>query len=175
VDDFKNFAYSNVTVAPVPSDSGTTLTVMSGDGVLFPTPPFQATVWPVGEIPVARNAEIVRVTNITGDVFTVIRGQEGTPYRGMSVGNQIVAALTAKTVDDLLTASSSSYAADLGSGTTVVATHNLGTKDVVVAVYRVSDGVEVDVPFSRTSTNAITLNSAVNLAGHRVVVLGAYS
>jgi hypothetical protein len=64
-----------------------------------------------------------------------------------------------------------SYAQNISSGTTVVVTHNLATTDVVVAIYRLSDGLEVDVPFSRTSTNAITLNSAIDLAGHRVVIL----
>ena len=65
----------------------------------------------------------------------------------------------------------SSYSADLAAGTTVTVTHGLGTADVVVAVYRTSDGVEVDVPFARISTNALTLNSAVDLAGHRIVIL----
>lgn len=61
----------------------------------------------------------------------------------------------------------------ISGGTTVLVTHNLATKDVVVAIYRLSDGVEVDVPFTRTSINAITLNSAVDLAGHRVVVVAS--
>lgn len=70
-------------------------------------------------------------------------------------------------------ASGLAFAQDLTSGTTVVVTHNLGTKDVSTAVYRKSDGLEVDVPFTRTSTNAITLNSSTDLAGHRVVVMSA--
>jgi hypothetical protein len=71
------------------------------------------------------------------------------------------------------TVTARSYAANISSGTTVVVTHNLATTDVVAAIYRLSDGLEVDVPFSRTSTNAITLNSAIDLAGHRVVILAA--
>jgi hypothetical protein len=71
------------------------------------------------------------------------------------------------------TVPANSYAQNISSGTTVVVTHNLATTDVVVAIYRLSDGLEVDVPFSRTSTNAITLNSAIDLAGHRVVILAA--
>jgi hypothetical protein len=55
-----------------------------------------ATIWPSGTIPLADNAEIVRVTGVLVDVFTVERGREGTTPRDIKSGDQIIAALTAK-------------------------------------------------------------------------------
>lgn len=99
-DAHKNFAYSTVSVAPSPASSGTSLTVGTSEGVLFPTVPFNATVWPVTQLPTSTNAEIVRVTNIAGDVFTITRTQESTSARSILVGDQIAATITAKTLTD---------------------------------------------------------------------------
>lgn len=95
-----NFAYSTVAMAPSPANSGTSLTVQSGDGASFPTPPFNATVWPAGANPRATNAEIVRVTAIATDTLTITRTQEGTSARTVLVGDQIAATITAKTLTD---------------------------------------------------------------------------
>jgi hypothetical protein len=99
-DSHKNFAYSTVSTAPSPDDSGTSLVVNSGDGVLFPTPPFNATVWPAASQPLVTNAEIVRVTNIATDTFTITRAQEGSTARHVAVDDQIAATVTAKTLTD---------------------------------------------------------------------------
>jgi hypothetical protein len=98
-----NFAYSTVLTAPSPASSGTSLTVQSGNGALFPTPPFNAAVWPTGVIPVASNAEIVRVTNISGDTFTITRNQESSNNRSIIVGDQIAATITKKSFTDIET------------------------------------------------------------------------
>lgn len=100
VDAHTNFAYSNVATAPSPPTSGTSLTVTSGTGSIFPTPPFNATVWPAGAQPTTSNAEIVRVTAISTDTFTITRAQEGTTARSITVGDQIAATITAKTLTD---------------------------------------------------------------------------
>jgi hypothetical protein len=68
-DAHKNFAYSTIATAPSPAVSGTSLVVASGQGTLFPTPPFNATVWPSNAQPTSFNAEIVRVTAISTDVI----------------------------------------------------------------------------------------------------------
>lgn len=101
-DSYKNFAYSKVAVAPDPQSSGLSLTVTSGQGDRFPTPPFNATVWPLCGIPTLENAEIVRVTAKVGDVFTITREQESTSARAIGVGDQIVAGVTAKFLDDFI-------------------------------------------------------------------------
>lgn len=100
VDAHKNFAYSTVATAPSPASSGTSLVVAAADGAKFPAVPFNATVWPTGEQPLASNAEIVRVTNITTDTLTITRTQEGFGPRTIVVGDQIAATITAKTLTD---------------------------------------------------------------------------
>jgi hypothetical protein len=100
-DKHKNLAYSNVAIAPSPNTSGTSLVVTGGDGSKFPAVPFNATLWPTGVQPVITNAEIVRVTNIVTDTFTIIRAQEGTTAQPIVPGFQIAAGITAKTIDDI--------------------------------------------------------------------------
>jgi hypothetical protein len=106
-DAHKNFAYSTIATAPSPAASGTSLVVAAGQGTLFPAVPFNATIWPTGTQPTSANAEIVRVTNISTDTFTITRTQEGTAARTIVVGDQIAAAITAKTLTDI----ESNYAA----------------------------------------------------------------
>jgi hypothetical protein len=94
-----NFAYSTVAVAPSPATSGTGLSVAAGDGALFPAAPFNVTVWPSGAQPTAANAEIVRVTAVAADAFTIARAREGTSARTITVGDQVAATVTARTFD----------------------------------------------------------------------------
>jgi hypothetical protein len=96
-----NFAVSTVATAPSPASSGTSLVVAAGQGALFPTVPFNATVWPVSTQPTTANAEIVRVTNISTDTLTITRAQESSSARTVIVGDQIAATVTAKTLTDV--------------------------------------------------------------------------
>ena len=100
-DNHKNFSYSTVLTAPSPADSGTSLVVQSGDGAKFPTVSFNATVWPTGVQPLTTNAEIVRVTAISTDTFTITRAQESTSARSIVVGDQIAATISVKTLTDV--------------------------------------------------------------------------
>lgn len=104
-DSHKNFAYSTVLTAPSPTTTGTSLVVQSGEGAKFPTPPFNATVWPASTQPTSTNAEIVRVTAISTDTFTITRIQEGSSVRNIlagtsTTGDQIAATITTKTLID---------------------------------------------------------------------------
>lgn len=101
MDNKKNFAISSVAVAPAPAASGTQLTVTAGHGTRFPTAPFNCTVWPASQEPTVANAEIVRVTDVTGDVLTIEREQEGTSARTILVGDSIAATITAKAFTDI--------------------------------------------------------------------------
>lgn len=101
MDELKNFAYSTIATAPSPASSGTTIVVASGGGSLFPTAPFNATVWPVSSAPLASNAEIVRVTTKSTDTFTITRAQESSSARSIVVGDQIAATITKKTLTDI--------------------------------------------------------------------------
>jgi hypothetical protein len=100
-DAHKNFAYSTVATAPSPATSGTSLVVAAGQGSRFPAVPFNATIWPINAQPTSTNAEIVRVTNISTDTFTITRTQESTSARTVVVGDQIAADVTAKTLTDI--------------------------------------------------------------------------
>lgn len=98
-----NLAISTVATAPSPATSGTSLVVGSGEGSRFPTAPFNATLWPANTRPDPSNAEIVRVTAISTDTFTITRAQEGTSAKTVTTSFLIAATVTAKTVTDLET------------------------------------------------------------------------
>ena len=100
-DAHKNFAYSTVATAPSPATTGTSMVLASGGGALMPTVPFNLTVWSTGVQPLASNAEIVRVTNISTDTLTIVRQQEGTSARTIVVGDQAGALITKATLNDI--------------------------------------------------------------------------
>lgn len=68
------------------------------------------------------------------------------------------------------------FAASVGNGsaTSFNVDHNLGTLDVIVAVYRNSDGVEVEADVTRSTTNRVVVAFAVAPSSnqYRVVVHG---
>lgn len=98
-DAYKNFAYSTVLTAPIPAASGTSLVVQAGEGANFPAVPFQATIWPVLLQPLTSNAEIVTVTAVSTDTFTIVRAQEGSSARTVIVTDQIAATITSQVLD----------------------------------------------------------------------------
>ncbi len=105
LDPVKNFAISRVATAPSPADSGTTLVVETGDGVLFPDPSssgeYNVVIYPNGEQPTSTNAEIVRVTARTSDTMTIEREQESTSARTIVEGDVVMLGITAKVVEDI--------------------------------------------------------------------------
>jgi len=100
-DAHKNFAYSTVATAPSPASSGTSLVLAAGGGALMPTVPFNAVIWPVGVQPLASNAEVTRVTNISTDTLTIVRQQEGSSARTVVVGDQFAANITMAVLNDM--------------------------------------------------------------------------
>lgn len=101
-DALKNFAYSTVATAPSPASSGTSLVVQAGDGSKFPAAPFYAVIWPSASQPTTANAEVVRVTAVSTDTFTITRAQESSSARTVGVGDQIAQVLTAATLAQYL-------------------------------------------------------------------------
>lgn len=102
----KNFAASTVATAPSPATSGLSLTVASGEGARFPTPPFNLVAFPTTATyaTMAAVAEIVRVTAIAGDVLTIPAGgraQEGTTAKSIAVGWNVGGAVTLKAYSDI--------------------------------------------------------------------------
>lgn len=96
---FTNLAVSAVATAPSPATSGTSVTVTSGHGARFPNPatdgPFPVTIWPASAAPDSSNAEIATCTARSGDVLTIVRAQEDTSARTVTVGDQVMLAITA--------------------------------------------------------------------------------
>jgi hypothetical protein len=116
----RNFATSTVATAPSPADSGTSLVVASGEGARFDgTNDFNATVGPDGEEWTPDNTEIVRVTAISTDTFTIDREEESSTARSIVVGDRIRAGVTAKTLADIETTMSN-----------VMLVHQLDTSDI---------------------------------------------
>src|ERR1019366_6805714 len=95
MDQVKNFAISIVQVAPSPATSGTSLTVSTGQGALFPSGSFDLTMWPPNVQPNSFNAEIARCS-ISGDVATLTRHQYGTTAQAVGVGWQVAQNVTAQ-------------------------------------------------------------------------------
>lgn len=106
-----NLAISTVKTAPSPALTGTTLTVKTGEGARFPTPPFNVTIGPVGQTLTPDNSEIGRVTAIVGDTFTITRTQEGIGPRAIHAGDLIFESPTAKTFTDIESAISAGASA----------------------------------------------------------------
>ncbi len=96
-----DLAYATVAVPPSPASSGTTLTLASGLGALFPSANFTITVYPpfnpnVPVNPLHSNAEICLCTSRTGDVLTIVRAQSTTSAKNIGVGWQV--AVTAASI-----------------------------------------------------------------------------
>ena len=109
MDALKNFAYSLIATAPSPATSGTSLVVTSGQGAYFPATPFDATIWPSGVQPTNTNAEIVRVTNVSTDTFTITRAQYGTTAQSIAVGYQIAQTVDANLLNQLAPLSGATF------------------------------------------------------------------
>jgi hypothetical protein len=111
----KNLASTTVAVAPIPASSGVTLTVATGQGSWLPAVPFNVTAWPDGQAATPANAEIVRVTDVTGDVVTMTRAQEGTSAKSIAVGWNFAATITLKMVTDSEALASTALASHTGN------------------------------------------------------------
>ena len=109
MDSLKNFAASLVATAPSPATSGTSLVVTAGQGSYFPATPFDATIWPAGSQPSNTNAEIVRVTNVSTDTFTITRAQYGTTAQSITAGYQIAQTVDANLIGQLAPLSGATF------------------------------------------------------------------
>src|SRR5665213_2163919 len=147
-DAHKNLSYSTIAVAPSPALSGTTATLQTGDGTKFPAVPFNVLIWPPNTLPLISNAEIARVTAMSGDAITAMTRATNTEPnvvgpRSVLVGDQIAVAVTGKTIIDIEAAGGSNSicdgrltltsgvpvtTADVASATTVYFTPYKGNK-----------------------------------------------
>lgn len=106
LDTHANLAISTVATPPA-NDTDTELVVNAGHGTRFPaadgagTDEFNCTIWPADASPNPTNAEIVRVTEVATDTFTIAREQEGTTARTVIAGDRIALTITTKSITDI--------------------------------------------------------------------------
>lgn len=111
------------------SASATVITVGTGAGALFPVPVsgqsyFKLTITDAATKTIS---EIMHVTSVSGDVMTVIRGQEGTTPRVWSTNDIVANLMTAGTFTSCLqTANNFSEIKDAGSEALDQALSNIG-------------------------------------------------
>ncbi|HHS9576373.1 TPA: glycine-rich domain-containing protein [Raoultella planticola] len=114
------------------SASATVITVATGSGALFPIPVSGQSFFKLTIIDAATKiiSEIVHVTSVTGDVMTVIRGQEGTPARVWSTNDIVANMMTAGTLNSMLQKSNSlSEIKEAGLSAMASARSNIGVSD----------------------------------------------
>lgn len=162
-DAHKNLAVSTVATAPSPATSGTSLVVQSGQGTRFPAVPFNATIWPTGQLPEPSNSEIVRVTAVSTDTLTISRAQEGTTARSVIVGDLIAATITAKALTDIengylqIVSKTANYTATLSDDVILV---DAGSGAVTIALPAAStaSGKRYTIKKTDVGTNAVTVD-----------------
>jgi hypothetical protein len=102
--------------------------------------------------------------SLTGSTFAVL----------LDTGSGLLVSGTGLKIDPAFSGLAKRYAVNVPTSATATITHNLGTLDVVVAVYEISGGAEVECDVAVTSTNVVTLTfaSAPTSGQYRCVVLG---
>lgn len=128
----------------------------AGDGVKFPAVPFNMTIWPAGAQPTTANAEIVRVTGISTDTFTITRAQESSSARTVVIGDQVAATITAKTLTDVETAipAFATPAVVLGSSAAAGAASTVIRSDGTIAAF------DTTVPSTQAFGDAAAIGTA---------------
>ncbi len=161
-DAHKNFAVSLVATAPSPATSGTSLVVTAGQGSRFPAVPFNAIIWP-GGVATPANAEVVRVTAISTDTFTITRAQEGSTARTVLVGDLIAATVTAKTLTDLEAPSSIGYSTGVGGSVTQATNKSTGVTLSTICGRITMNGAALSAAAEVTFTVTNTLVAATDV------------
>ena len=148
----KNNAGSTIT-ADI-NDSVTSLNVQTGDGTLFPSVTFHATLIAASD---SSTFEIVSVTNIATDTFTIVRAQQSTSGTAFSAGDFIRVLVTAKTITDLNTAVN-----NIEDGTTYIAgTFQVGN-DGTVTANTAADDIVIELA-SGTAGGLSIMNAGTNI------------
>lgn len=121
--------------------------------------------------------------NTTGLVFAQVGAQGTTPTAGAGLtltsntydvgqGTGITVAADSIAIDTAVVVRKFAVTIGDASATAIAVTHSLGTLDVIVTVYEVATGAEVDVDVVHTSTTVVTVTFGVApaLNSYRVVV-----
>jgi len=158
---FANNAIS--TLANPVSSVDTTVTLASGTGSLFPAPSAgQYFVATFQDVATGNLQEIVWVTNITGDVATIVRAQEGTTALNWVSGDIFANLWTAGSMAQMLQqgdsqSQSTNYGVDSGTANAYYCILSPALTAPVV-------GMPIRVKIANTSTGASTLNPGSGVA-----------
>lgn len=163
-----NNAYTTLAAGCAAGD--TTLTVTSSS--TFPAPTTASTNWFYACLQdTFANMEIVKVTNVSGTVWTVTRGVGGTTARAFVAGSVAELRVTAETLSDVSVQNSAVYTVELYTATAgqtafpTVTTYYpaINTLDVFVNGLQVNLGTD----YVETSGNLVTFTSGLTL-GNKV-------
>jgi hypothetical protein len=175
MDPHNNLVYGLVKTAPSPASTGLTLIIDKTDyGDLFPNPAtvgaYNCTIWPINTSPRKTNATIIRITAKSDNAvldettLTFTRSQEDSNNRSILAGDQMMVAITAKSLTDIETAislisytshifvtvgfSSADYICDgvadevqINQALTAVSSLGGGTVHLKPGIYHISSGV----------------------------------
>ncbi len=125
--------------------------------------------------PLSTGGLTVGGTGATAAILLPTNSGLGTSGTGLAVGAGTGITVTTGTVNIDTTVVARKFSQTLStSSTSYTVTHNLGTLDVHVQVYLISDGSEVSVDNLRATTNTVTINFSVapTSSAYRVVVIG---
>lgn len=134
-----------------------------------------------GKASTSHNHTASNITDFNSAVDTRINNVVGAAPGALDTLDELAAALGddanfAANLTTTLSGKSGKYATTIGNGalTSIVVTHNLGTEDVAVSVREVATKAEVEVEWSSTTSNTITLLFATAPATNslRVLVVG---
>jgi hypothetical protein len=132
---FKNNAVSTLNGSIAATD--TVISIQSGDVSLFPVPQtgesFLLTIEDRSQSPFLR--EIVECTGVSGNLFTVVRGQEDTTPQAFNSGVYVANRLTAGTLTDLISAANSTAPVYIGAYTEAPTTMPNGTTLIIGSLY----------------------------------------
>jgi microcystin-dependent protein len=131
---FANNAVGVLAVAA--SNSATTFQLNTGQGALFPAPTMGQGFY--AWIQSGSTVEAVFVTNVTADVLTVTRAQEGTTAQAFPVGAIVEMRLTAAVLSAFVQASTNLFAALNGNAAQVFSAANAVAPNNVVTLSQVN-------------------------------------
>ena len=152
------------TLASSITNSATTLSVSAGEGVRFPVLAvgdyFYATI-----VDASNNLEIVKVTARATDVFTIVRGQEGTTGLAFNSGAAVELNWTAQAAADYFALQRGSYLTkSVAGGTDVTLSATEAANGVINLTGVITANISVIVPVAvqqwiiiNSTTGAFTL------------------
>jgi hypothetical protein len=177
----KDYATGTVAVAPSTPTAGTDLELETGEGARMPATPFFTTAHPPAEFPTLDNAEKLEVTDVTGDVLTIVRAQGDTSAQPIDVGWRISNAIFEADFDEKVDKTTTVNGQALSSNVTLDAddiddsatTHKFATAAEKTKLGHIAVTQAVDLDAMETKLATIETNADVTDAAN-VGAAGAF-